>query len=223
MAGGECEGAPLGSLGNEVGAALLQSKLWNKAINSQCPAVKELLLENMHNLNRLSLNLQRVDLYDEHALSSKSLHVSTPVSVLLLLPLKTADEAGVAGWKGGVRGGGVKLSLITLRGTEEAQRMDHSNCGRTTTATQPFWRSDGEMINRGAGNFYPIFFVSLQSAVQKVSRHLLIFIQPLNDKWLKPPMESMIYVLMTNWGHENTQGQDVTEALLTQDILALCS
>lgn len=75
------------------------------------------LLENMHNLNHISLNLQRVDLYDEHALSSNTLSTSAnPVPMLLLLPLKTADEAGAAGWEGGVRGGGVRLSLITLRG-----------------------------------------------------------------------------------------------------------
>ena len=43
---------------------------------------------------------------------------------------------------------------------------------------------------RRAGNFYPIFFVSLQSTVQKVPRHFLVFVQPLNDKWLEPPAES---------------------------------
>ncbi len=34
---------------------------------------------------------------------------------------------------------------------------------------------------------HPVFLVALQGSVQKVSRHLLILIQPLDDKWLEPP------------------------------------
>lgn len=56
--------------------------------------------------------------------------------------------------------------------------------------TQRFKRPEGEIRRKRAGNFYPIFFVSFQSTMQKVTRHFFIFIQPLNDEWLKPPTGS---------------------------------
>lgn len=34
---------------------------------------------------------------------------------------------------------------------------------------------------------HPILLVSLQGPMQEISGHLLIFVQPLNDKGLKPP------------------------------------
>lgn len=38
-------------------------------------------------------------------------------------------------------------------------------------------------------NSYPIFFVPLQGSMEKVSGHFFIFIQPHDDKWLKPATE----------------------------------
>lgn len=36
---------------------------------------------------------------------------------------------------------------------------------------------------------YPILFVPLQGSMEKIPGHLLIFIQPHDDKWLKPATE----------------------------------
>lgn len=101
------------------------------------------------------------------------------------------------------REGQWNLWLITFSVTEEVQWMDYSNSAWTTTATQHFQGSEGEIRRKRAGKCYPIFFVSLQSAMQKVPRHFLVFVQPLNDKWLKPPVESRKDVCNYKLGAQN--------------------
>lgn len=104
-------------------------------------------------------------------------------SMLLLTPFE--ECAGETGWKCENEGGRVETladnveykGWITVILHEQQQRLR---------------RSEWEMRRRRrrAGSIHPIFFVSLQSAVQKVPRHFLVFIQPLNNKRLKPPAKS---------------------------------
>lgn len=123
--------------------------------------------------------------------------------------------------------------MITLSVTEEVQRMDYNNSAWITTATQRFKRAEGEIRRKGAGNVYPIFFVSFQSTVQKVTRHFFVFIQPLDDKWLKPPtgsnnldicnLNSSISKIYSRILFHRMRLFLQNKTLLTQDIQALCS
>lgn len=112
MARGECVGATPGSQGNEVRTAFLQSNLWNKAINLQCPAVTE---------SSLALSICK----------SQALFLKTSQESALLSPcflfqsLKNAGETGER--VGGGAGVGKKLWMITLSVTEKVQRMDYNN------------------------------------------------------------------------------------------------
>lgn len=98
--------------------------------------------------------------------------------------------------------------------------MDERNYAWTTTFLEEW---------RGNRNFYPVFFISLQSPMKKISRHFLIFIQPLNDKRLKPAAERRkgVYFKHRKWCYtlfcQVCCRASVGELLLTQDILALCS
>lgn len=97
--------------------------------------------------------------------------------------------------------------------------MDGRNHDWTTTFLQE--RGGGERRN-----FYPIFFVSLQSAVKKISRHFLVFVQPLNDKRLKPTAErgkTCLLQMQRDSFAKFAVKPLAGELLLTQDILALCS
>lgn len=58
-----------------------------------------------------------------------------------------------------------------------------SPSGMDDTLTSFYWMSGVEM---GAST-YPVFLIPLQSAIKEVHGHVLVLIQPLNNKRLKPP------------------------------------
>lgn len=58
------------------------------------------------------------------------------------------------------------------------------NCGQKTGG-----RSEtGGSAGGGKEVAHPVLFVSLQSAVQKISGHFLVLVQPLDDEGFEPPV-----------------------------------